>query len=98
MPDPNEVLAYKAMSAFFGAIATTIIGIDALLPERRTTANFIRVLDELLADLPNRFKGKAIEGRVQVLRKNLEIDMDKVRRIAERFERTRSDSTDEDDS
>ena len=79
MPDSDEQLAYRAMSTFFGAIACTIVGLDDLPQEHRTTATFIRCLDELLADLPNLPKGSEICSRVDVLRQNLELDIDKAR-------------------
>ena len=65
--------------AFVKAIACTFVGLDDLPPEHRTTAGFVGVLDELLADLPNVPGGPAMQDQVKVLREMLERAMNKAR-------------------
>ena len=69
------------------AIATIIVGLDDLPAEQRTTEMFVRILDELLADLPNVPRGPAMSSQVQVLRGILQLDMDKTRRNRELLKR-----------
>ena len=75
-PDDNEALV-----AFLKALATTLVWMDDWDPNLRNSANFIRVLDDglkELQDLPE-IDGPALYERVQVLRRNLDVALDKAR-------------------
>ena len=70
----------EALVAVILALAAAIDGLDHMRLEDRTAKNFMIVVDAMLDDLPNMPGNEQILEPVSLIRRNIEIALDKVRR------------------
>ena len=85
---------YEALIKFHEALGVALLQLDRMPPANRTSGNFLKVLDELLSDIPNApyipkfpdMDGSEMFERVQVFRGDLDIALDRARRVEGRIE------------
>lgn len=78
---------HEALLAMLLALGAAIDGIDHLPPQARTAKNFMVAVDAMLDELPIMPGNEHILEPVRLLRRNLEVALDKANRMRGHGER-----------